>query len=102
MRTAVNGFGPEGRSLGRMNRRFGVGGGKVKLRFVVVAVGVIAAAVSPHVSAHRAEPASAQRGEATQSQNVASDTVKALVERLELEKYRATIKGLTQFGDRRQ
>jgi hypothetical protein len=30
------------------------------------------------------------------------ETVKALVERLDLEKYKATIKGLTQFGDRRQ
>jgi hypothetical protein len=28
--------------------------------------------------------------------------VKALVERLDLERYKATIKGLTQFGDRRQ
>ncbi len=28
--------------------------------------------------------------------------IKALVDRLELEKYKATIKGLTQFGDRRQ
>ena len=32
----------------------------------------------------------------------ADDPVKALVERLDLEKYKATIKGLTQFGDRRQ
>jgi hypothetical protein len=30
------------------------------------------------------------------------DTVKALVGRLDLEKYKATIKGLTAFGDRRQ
>jgi hypothetical protein len=30
------------------------------------------------------------------------DPVKSLVERLDLEKYKATIKGLTQFGDRRQ
>jgi peptidase M28-like protein len=29
-------------------------------------------------------------------------TIKALVDRLDLEKYKATIKGLTQFGDRRQ
>jgi len=29
-------------------------------------------------------------------------TIKSLVDRLDLEKYRATIKGLTQFGDRRQ
>ena len=30
------------------------------------------------------------------------DPVKSLVGRLDLEKYKATIKGLTQFGDRRQ
>jgi hypothetical protein len=29
-------------------------------------------------------------------------TVKALVERLDLQRYKATVKGLTQFGDRRQ
>jgi hypothetical protein len=32
----------------------------------------------------------------------APDPVKTLVERLDLERYRATVKGLTQFGDRRQ
>jgi hypothetical protein len=32
----------------------------------------------------------------------AADPIKTLVGRLELEKYKATIKGLTQFGDRRQ
>jgi hypothetical protein len=32
----------------------------------------------------------------------AKDPIKALVGRLDLEKYKATIKGLTQFGDRRQ
>ena len=32
----------------------------------------------------------------------ADDPVKTLVDRLDLEKYKATIKGLTQFGDRRQ
>src|SRR5438132_6513768 len=31
-----------------------------------------------------------------------NDPIKTLVERLDLEKYKATIKGLTQFGDRRQ
>src|SRR3979490_1184950 len=31
-----------------------------------------------------------------------ADPVKALVERLDLDRYKATIKGLTQFGDRRQ
>src|SRR5439155_21784096 len=32
----------------------------------------------------------------------AQDPVKLLVDRLELEKYKATIKGPTQFGDRRE
>src|SRR5437899_9306375 len=32
----------------------------------------------------------------------AQDPVKLLVNRLELEKYKANIKGLTQFGDRRE
>ena len=37
----------------------------------------------------------------TQTQMVA-DPVKILVDRLDLEQYKATVKGLTQFGDRRQ
>src|SRR6478609_2012432 len=41
------------------------------------------------------------RGGAAQ-QPAAEDPVKVLAGRLELEKYKATIKGLTQFGDRRQ
>ena len=32
----------------------------------------------------------------------AADSVRTLVSRLELERYKATVKGLTQFGDRRQ
>ena len=32
----------------------------------------------------------------------AQDPVKVLVDRLELQRYKATIKGLTQFGDRRE
>ena len=34
--------------------------------------------------------------------DTAYDPIKDLVGRLDLEKYKATIKGLTQFGDRRQ
>jgi hypothetical protein len=42
-------------------------------------------------------------GEAfSQRQPAAEDPVKTLVARLDLEKYKATIKGLTQFGDRLQ
>src|SRR5438067_12253937 len=33
---------------------------------------------------------------------VPADPIKMLAERLDLEKYKATVKGLTQFGDRRQ
>ena len=34
--------------------------------------------------------------------DTANDPIRTMVGRLELEKYKATIKGLTQFGDRRQ
>jgi hypothetical protein len=37
-----------------------------------------------------------------QAPPAAPDPVQALVDRLDLEKYKSTIKGLTQFGDRRQ
>ena len=38
----------------------------------------------------------------SQAQNAPTDPVKGLVGRLDLESYKATIKGLTQFGDRRE
>ena len=42
-------------------------------------------------------------GSAARAQDAAApDPVQTLVARLDLEKYKATIKGLTQFGDRRQ
>jgi peptidase M28-like protein len=48
-------------------------------------------------------PAAAQRGETPPAgATPADDPIKQLVGRLELEKYKATVKGLTQFGDRRQ
>src|SRR5881392_421834 len=36
------------------------------------------------------------------AQDTPEDPIKTLIGRLDLEKYKATIKGLTQFGDRRQ
>jgi hypothetical protein len=42
----------------------------------------------------------AQRGGATPADS--TDPIRELVSRLDLEQYKATIKGLTQFGDRRQ
>ena len=44
--------------------------------------------------------AAAQRGAA--AQDSAPDPVRLMVARLDLDRYKATIKGLTQFGDRRQ
>ena len=50
-----------------------------------------------------ATPTLAQPGNAAQAAaDSANDPIRTLVTRLELEKYKATIKGLTQFGDRRQ
>ena len=45
-----------------------------------------------HVAAQRGAPQA----------NAADDGIRTMVGRLDLEKYKATIKGLTQFGDRRQ
>ena len=45
-------------------------------------------------------PAFAQGG--ATPPDTANDPIRQMVSRLELEKYKATIKGLTQFGDRRQ
>src|SRR5918995_7229049 len=52
-------------------------------------------------------PQAVARGQQTGGQAPAStekppDSVQTLVSRLDLERYKATVKGLTQFGDRRQ
>jgi len=52
------------------------------------------------LSSIAAPAARAQRGGA--AVDTANDPVHIMVDRLDLEKYKATIKGLTQFGDRRQ
>jgi hypothetical protein len=44
----------------------------------------------------------AQGGAGAAAQPDSADPVREMVARLDLEKYKATIKGLTQFGDRRQ
>jgi hypothetical protein len=46
-----------------------------------------------------ASPAGAQ---SAPTESTADDPIKSIVDRLDLERYKATIKGLTQFGDRRQ
>jgi hypothetical protein len=62
-----------------------------------VFVGIVCASIQPATL-------QAQSGNAAQAAAGASqdDPVRTLVSRLDLEKYKATIKSLTQFGDRRQ
>ena len=72
------------------------------------AIGTLILALGAAACDRREEPPAAPAGSTTsspaaQSQSEPSgDTVKALVGRLDLDKYKATIKGLTAFGDRRQ
>src|SRR5262245_56516756 len=71
-------------------------------RFVVAAVMVAAATVTLVHARQQTPPAQTGAAPAAGAQPAAPDPIAVLVSRLELEKYKATIKGLTQFGDRRQ
>src|SRR3954447_14636155 len=62
-----------------------------------IVVSILAGALPGVARAPEQEPATTAAAAARQD-----PTIKALVDRLDLEKYKATIKGLTQFGDRRQ
>jgi hypothetical protein len=53
-------------------------------------------------AASRAQTTPTQAQAAAANTPAPNDPVKKLVDRLDLEKYKATIKGLTEFGDRRQ
>ncbi|HYN07456.1 MAG TPA: M28 family peptidase [Vicinamibacterales bacterium] len=72
----------------------------MRARFIVGAVsGVTVLAVTLVAQTGQAT----QTGQAqTQTVQEAPDDVRTLVTRLELEKFKATLKGLTQFGDRRE
>ena len=58
--------------------------------------------VASAIAASRAQTPSPQAQPQTAAVPAENDPIKKMVERLDLEKYKATIKGLTQFGDRRQ
>ena len=70
-------------------------------RSIVAAAGLVAGAVAV-VAATQGGGAQTPQTPAGQSQAPPPDDVATLVGHLELEKYKATIKGLTQFGDRRE
>ncbi|HEV2643085.1 MAG TPA: M20/M25/M40 family metallo-hydrolase, partial [Candidatus Elarobacter sp.] len=61
----------------------------------LIAVGALAALASAPSNAQ-------QRAPTASPSDAAPDPIRAMVARLDLERYKATIKGLTQFGDRRQ
>ena len=69
------------------------------MRSMVCLAAACAALMYPQQAA--AQPP-AQPAATTPAAPAPEDPIKTLVGRLELEKYKATIKGLTQFGDRRQ
>src|SRR5262245_46864805 len=71
-------------------------GEAIDMRSPVMVAAVCAAAVG------LASYAAAQRGARGAQPPPPPDLIKPLVDRLELARYKATIKGLTGFGDRRQ
>ena len=66
-----------------------------------VVAGMVAAGMAVLVAQQQGAQAPAAPAAQSAQQQV-DETVRALVGQLELEKYKATIKGLTQFGDRRE
>jgi hypothetical protein len=71
-------------------------------RLAAIATGVAASAVVVIAAQQQQQQPQGQAAAPAQPAAPADDPVRNLVGRLELEKYKATIKGLTQFGDRRQ
>jgi Peptidase family M28 len=70
----------------------------MRVRGVLSRTGGTAAAIAAFTATMLAQ----QAPPAAPPAQAVEDPVRILVERLELDKYKATIKGLTQFGDRRQ
>jgi Peptidase family M28 len=73
------------------------------VRVVLVGVAAVALSVVPGRGFQTAaQEVPTPAGSQQPAPPVPDETAKELVARLDLEKYKATIKGLTQFGDRRQ
>ena len=72
------------------------------LALTTAAILSVAAVGFPSVAVGAAQSGAVQAPAATTSPAAAADPVRDLVARLDLERYKATIKGLTAFGDRRQ
>jgi hypothetical protein len=74
------------------------------IRRRILTAALIVISVTYTVAQQQTPPPAQPQGSGTATQPVTPppDDVRTLVGRLELEKYKATIKGLTQFGDRRE
>ncbi|CAN5787618.1 hypothetical protein BH24ACI5_BH24ACI5_29060 [soil metagenome] len=70
----------------------------IRLRF---AGAMLVAVAITHVGAQQPQPPAQQPAQG-QAAEAPPDDVRTLVGRLDLERYKATVKGLTQFGDRRE
>src|SRR4051812_22707652 len=66
----------------------------------VIGAWLMVGALAAVATAQEQEPGTTAAANAAAARQ--DPTIKALVDRLDLERYKATIKGLTQFGDRRQ
>src|ERR1700732_5348289 len=69
----------------------------MRSKWIAVIVCFVVLHVKPNANAGKSNAAPPQ----SQTQT-AADPAKILIDRLDLARYKATIKGLTQFGDRRQ
>ena len=74
----------------------------LKSRIGLVTALVLASAGAPRSDAQQASGAQQAPGAPARPSDPRDEMVRTLIGRLDLEKYKATIKGLTQFGDRRQ
>lgn len=74
----------------------------MRTRFTLVAVGVCTVAICGPRAAVTVRAQQTPPAAQAPAPPPVEDPVRTLVGRLDLEKYKATIKGLTQFGDRRQ
>ena len=70
--------------------------------FTAVVCATIGLAFTPVSARQQQTPPAAPQAAAPPDAPAPEDPIKTMVGRLDLEKYKATIKGLTQFGDRRQ
>src|SRR5688572_17868067 len=77
------------------------GGRAMQFTRSTVVAGMVAAGMAVLVAQQQGAQAPAAQT-AAQRQAEVDEVVRPLVAKLELEKYKATIKGLTQFGDRRE